>query len=293
MDKSVIVRILRSDNKEFIIDGSEWKLPSDGLDGFGSFNNSIVTVDNAVGDGGMISSDRIDPVDRTIKAKSINRHMNDVLRQEANSFFNAKMTFKVYVTYMGVTRWAEGKIAKYLLPPGNVYRSFDLTVTFLFPNPYLKSYEDFGKDIASITGMIAFPYMCAVSSALNVPVGTTGGIYNFARQVVLDNDGDVETYCRAVFLAKGVVKNPKLIIGDKFVRVLDEMASGDVIEIDFVKNPPTVKKNGVNIIGKCDRKSDFDNMILKKGDTEIQFDADDGTNLLAVSIYYNKLYMVI
>ena len=92
MDKSVIVRILRSDNKDFIIDASEWKLPSDGLDGFGSFNNSIVTVDNAVGDGGMISSDRIDPVDRTIKAKSINRHMNDVLRQEANSFFNAKMT---------------------------------------------------------------------------------------------------------------------------------------------------------------------------------------------------------
>ena len=61
----------------------------------------------------------------------------------------------------------------------------------------------------------------------------------------------------------------------------------DVSElIDFVFN--RVKMNG-----KCDRKSDFDNMILKKGDTEIQFDADDGTNLLAVSIYYNKLYAVI
>lgn len=293
MDKSVTVRILRSDNKEFVMDGTEWRIPSDGLEGFGSFSNSIVTVDNAVGDGGIISSDRVGPKDRTIKAKSVNRHMNDVLRMEANSFFNVKMTFKVYVTYMGITRWAEGEIAKYDLTTGNVYKSLNLMVTFLFPNPYLKSYEDFGKDIASITGMIAFPYMCAVQSAQNVPTGITGGIYNFARQVVLDNDGDVETYCRAVFLAKGIVKNPELIIGDKFVRVLDEMDSGDVIEIDFVKNPPTVKKNGVNIIGKCDRKSDFNNMILQKGDTEIQFDADDGTNLLAVSIYYNKLYQTI
>lgn len=293
MDNKVSIRIVRSDNREFLIDGTDWKIPSDGLTGFGSFDNSVTTVDNAVGDGGIISSDRIAPKDRTISAKSVNRHLNDVLRREANSFFNAKMTFKVYLTYMGITRWGEGTIYRYDLPTGNVHKPLTLTVTFLFPNPYLKSFEDFGKDIASITGMIAFPYLCATSPLQGVPLGTTGGAYNFARQVVLDNDGDVETYCRAVFLAKGVVKNPKLIIGDKFVRVLDDMASGDVIEIDFVKDPPTVKKNGRNIIGKCDRKSDFDNMILKKGDTEIQFDADDGTNLLAVSIYYNKLYAVI
>ena len=34
-------------------------------------------------------------------------------------------------------------------------------------------------------------------------------------------------------------------------------------------------------------------MFLSIGDTAIQFGADDGTNLLAVSIYYNKLYAVI
>lgn len=291
MDSVVKIRIIRSDNKEFNIDGTDWKIPSDGLEGFGSFENDITTVDNAVGDGGIVTSDRIAPKDRTIVAKSVNRHLNDVLRHEANSFFNTKMNYKVYLTYMGLTRWAEGKIYKYNLPTGNIYRSLTLTVTFLFSNPYLKSYEDFGKDIASITGMIAFPYLCSVTQ--DTPNGITGGVYNFARQVILENDGDVETYCRAVFVAKGVVTNPKLIIGNSYVRVIDVMEEGDTIEIDFVKNPPTVKKNGINIIGKCDRTSSFDTMVIGIGDTEIQFDADDGTNLLQVSIYYNKLYATI
>lgn len=289
MDKEVKVRIVRSDNKEFNINGSDWKLLE--IDGFGEFENDINVVDKAVGDGGIITSSRIGTKDRTIVAKSINKHLNDVLRREADSFFNPKLTYKVYLTYMGITRWAEGSLYKYHLPNGNIHRTMTLSVTFLFPNPYLKSFEDFGKDIASITPMIGFPYICNISPGM--PEGITGGIYNFARQVVLENDGAVETYCRAVFVAKGNVTNPALIIGDNYVKVLDTMQEGDVIEMDFTNSPPTVKKNGKNIIGKCDRKSSFDAMILNKGDTTIQFDADNGTNLLQVSIYYNKLYAII
>lgn len=288
MDNKVRVRFLREDDKEFHIDGSDWKLLE--LDGFGTFENDINTVDKAIGDGGIITSDRIAAKDRTIVAKSLNRHLNDVLRREVGSFFNAKMLYKVYVTYMGITRWGEGKIYKYSLPTGNVHQALELTVTFLFPNPYLKSYEDFGRDIASISPMIGFPYLCNVSPGY--VYGVTGGVYNFAKQVILENDGDVETYCRAVFVAKGAVTNPALIIGNDFVRVLDVMEANDVIEMDFTKDPPTVKKNGVNCIGKCDRKSSFDAMSLRIGDTAIQYDADDGTNLLQVSIYYNKLYAV-
>ena len=35
MDKTVSVRIVRDDNKEFLIDGTDWRIPSDGLEGFG------------------------------------------------------------------------------------------------------------------------------------------------------------------------------------------------------------------------------------------------------------------
>lgn len=286
MDTKVTVKFIREDQKEFTIDGSDWKIPSDGLEGFGTFENDISTVDNAVGDGGIITSSRIAQKDRTIMAKSRNPYLNDVLRRSAISFFNSKFTYKIFVTYMGITRWCEGKIYKFDLPNGNVHRTMDMTITFLCPDPYLKSYEDFGKNIASVVGMIAFPYLCRQDQ------GITGGRFNFAKKVVLENDGDVETYCKAVFTAKGNVKNPKLIINDAFVRIIDEMTEQDVIIIDFTGNPPSVEKNGVNFIGHCDRKSSFDEMILKVGDTEISFDADDGSNLLDVSIYYNKLYGV-
>lgn len=285
MGARVSLKFIRSDKKEFVIDGTDWKIPSDsGLSGIGMFENDITVVDNATGDGGLITSDRIAQKDRTITAISVNPNLNEVLRREVVSFFNSKFTYKVYVTYMGLTRWFEGKIYKFNLPNGNIYRRMTLSVTFLCPNPFLKSYEDFGKNIASVVPMAGFPYLCRKG------IGVTAGRFNFAKMVVLENDGDVETYCKAVFKAKGAVKNPKLSIKSSYVRVIDTMKEGDVIIMDFTKSPPTIEKNGFNYIGHCDRASAFDEMILHVGDTEISFDADDGSNQLEVSIYYNKLY---
>lgn len=291
MDKKVKIRIVRSDNKEFNIDGSDWRIPSDGLDGFGKYENDITTVDNAVGDGGIVVSDRIAPKDRTIVAKSRNPVLNDILRRAALSFFNAKLEYKIYVTYMGVTRWCEGKIYKFDLPSGNVNRTMTMTVTFLCPNPFLKSYDNFGKNIASVMGMCAFPYLCSVTAG--TPKGITGGRFNFAKKVELQNDGDVDTFCKAVFTANGEVVNPELVINGNYVRVIDTMQENDVIVIDFTKSPPTVQKNGENYIGHCDRTSAFDDMAIIVGDSEISFDAETGSNLLDVSIYYNKLYEAI
>lgn len=296
MDTKVLIKIVRSDSKEFLInDGpyAEWKIPSKGLDGWGSFTNDISVVDNAVGDGGIVTSDRIGSCDRTFEAISRYKNLNDVLRRSVNSFFNAKYTYKVFLTYMGVTRWAEGKIEKYELSTWNVHKDMKLTVTFLFPNPYLRSDEDFGENIASVSGGIGFPFQCTRNKYHMVPVGVTGGYYNFAKEVVLENDGDVETFCKAVIVAKGEVTNPKLIIGDAFVRLIDVLNAGDTVVMDFDANPPTIRKNGVNVIGKCDRTSNFDAMVLGIGDTVIGYDADNGTNLLSVSIYYNKLYCAI
>ena len=242
---------MRSDGKEFNIDGTDWRIPSNGLEGFGTYENDITTVDNAVGDGGIIVSDRIRPKDRTIVAKSQNPALNDILRKAALSFFNSKFTYSIYLTYMGVTRWCEGKIYKFDLPSGNVNRTMTMTITFLCPNPFLKSYDNFGKNIASVMGMCAFPYLCSITDG--TPKGITGGRFNFAQVIILENDGDVETFCQAVFTAKGPVVNPKLTVNGNYVRVIDTMQLGDVIIIDFTKNPPTLQKNGANYIGHGDR----------------------------------------
>lgn len=283
----VLVELVRSDGRKFTLNDNHWKIPSNGLEGFGSFNNDISIVDNAVGDGGVITSHRVSQKDRTITAKSDNVHLAEILRDEATSFFNPKMTYKVYLTYMGRTRWAEGRIEKFHLSTGNIHQPMTLTVTFLFADPYLKSKEDFGKDIASISPLAGFPYLCTAAQ------GAPTGMFNFASEVNLSNDGDVEAYCKVVITANGEVVNPKIIINGHYVRVLDTLRIGDVIVMDFAANPPTVRKNGVNHIGRCDRTSEFDQMGLVIGESKLQYDADNGSNMLSVSVYYNKLYAAI
>ena len=291
MDKKVVIRFIRSDEREFLIDGTDWRIPSKGLDGFGSYENDITTVDNAVGDGGIVSSSRMDPKDRTVKCVSRNPILNEILRKSAISFFNPKLDFKMYITYMGITRWCEGKIYKFNISSGNIYRQMSMSITLLSPDPYLKSYDNFGKNIASIVGMSGFHYLCSKTDG--TLKGITGGKFNFAKKVLLDNDGDVDTYCKAVISANGEVTNPKITINDNYVRIIDTMQENDIIIIDFTQNPPTVKKNGINYIGHCDKTSAFDDMALVIGSSEISFDADNGSNLMAVSIYYNKLYSAI
>ena len=291
MDKKVSVRILRDDNKEFLIDGTDWSIPSGGLEGFGMFENNITTADYAAGDGGFITSKRLGVKDRSITAKSRIVHLNDILRRTATSFFKPGSTYKVYVTYMGETRWCEGVIHAFSLPAENVNRKMTMMVTFLSPDPYLKSYDDFGKNIAEVVGMCGFPYLCSITPG--TVKGTAAGRRFFAQKVLLENDGDVDAYCKVVFRASGDVTNPKLTVNDHYVRVLDRMKAGDVIIMDFTKKPPTITKNGVNCVGKCDRTSDFDKMNLIVGNSEVSFLADYGTNVLEVSIYYNKQYAVI
>ena len=42
IDRTVLIKIIRSDKKEFVIDGTDWAIPSkNGLDGFGTFENDI------------------------------------------------------------------------------------------------------------------------------------------------------------------------------------------------------------------------------------------------------------
>lgn len=289
MDKLVSIKIVRDDNKSFVIgNNEEWRFTKKkGMDGFGSFTSKINYIDNATTDGGMITSTRMSDADRTIQFAYIKPALNDIARRRVTAFFNSKSTYRVYVTYLGRTRWAEGKIKKCVVGTETTPdKLLKVSVTFLFPNPYWKSYDNFGKDIAEVQPMIGFPFMVR-------PNQLTGGKYNFAKMVILGNDGDVETFCRAVFEANGNVLNPQLIINGEYVRLIDELVKGDVIEMDFTATPPTVKKNGVNFIGHCDRTSAFDAMVLGIGDTKVQFDADNGSDLLVVNIYYNKLYTTV
>lgn len=283
--QDVKVRIVREDGQEFILDNTLWMIPSDGLDGWDYVTNTISYEEKAFGDGGILSSERVGIQDRTIKAYMNNKNLLSIIRDSCISFFGVKHTFKVYLTYQGRTRWCEGNLYKFSLPNKNIYRKLELQFTIRCMQPYLLSVDEFGEDIASVIPKFGFPFISRVGK------GFIFSHYKFADEVELSNTGDVETYPKIVLLAKGEVKNPIVFKDDKFIKIIDTLQKDDVIIIDLTSTPATVKKNGVNIIGKTSRDSSFYDLKFDIGTNTIKFDADEGTNLLGVTIYYNQRYV--
>lgn len=289
MESNVLLKFVKPNGATFSIGSNEdWRFTKkNGLSGFGKADGTVSFTENVNADGGFINNIRFGKKDRTVKCTYLYADNNYTARKQFLGFFTPHTTFKVYLTYMGVTKWAEGELYKL---QGSEDTQEDrlqtFQMTFMFANPFWKSVDDFGRDIAEVKPMAGFPYI----SRLNV--GAPTGIFNFSREVILTNDGQIAVNPRIILRANGTVLNPEVHIGDGFVRILDTLEQGDEIELNFTATPPTVKKNGVNALGRCDRTSNFIDMVLKVGDTIASFDAENGSDNVAVTIYYNKLFTI-
>ena len=271
----------RSDGKQFAIDGSTFDIVS--LKGIGAPKVEIFTEKRAVGDGDIITARRA--ASRTIDIEASNRaqYLNTEMRKLAGAFFNVRYTFDVTVQYMGVERTAQGCAIKAIdMPTDNIHRKLRLKLTMLCPEAYLLGDGLRGQNINSVHNGFGFPFVSLVG------IGFNFAVYDFASNIVIENDGDAPTYVRAVFKANGDVINPKLTKDGAYIRVLKTLVSGDVLEIDTEKN--TVILNGKNVVNLVDKLSDFTAMELAVGDNTIGFGADSGDNLLDVNVYYSKRY---
>ena len=290
MKNETSVKFAKPDGTSFIIQQTgEWRFLKNGFLGFGKADGRLSYVDNVMGDGGEIKNVRLTRVDRTIKTAYVMPYNNDNARRALTKFFTPRLAYKIYVSYMGITRWAEGVLYKMQLSETlDDELLLNATMTFAFANPLWKSVDDFGEDIASVTEKWAFPWLCAINT-----IGNPVGIYNFDKKVNLFNDGDVLTFPQVIIYAKGYVENPSVIINGNFVKVNDILYEGDEIVMNLGDLPPTVTKNGNNFLGHCDKQSQFNLMYLDVGDNVLSFDADNGSDNLAVTVYYNKMYTVI
>ncbi len=288
MINEVIIKFYKPDNTSFTIrQNGDWRFLKNGLSGFGLADGDLTYVDNVMGDGGEIKNVRLTRIDRTVSAVYMLRDLNATARRDFTKFFTPRLTYKVYLTYMGVTRWAEGTLYKLQMSENlDDERLLTATMTFAFANPLWKSVDDFGKDIAAVTEKWGFPWLC---TSAGVPVG----VYNFDRAVNLFNDGDVVAYPKVIIQAKGYVENPMFFVNTARVKINDIMAENDEIEMDLGALPPTIRKNGINYFGHADKSSEFTKMYLNLGDNVVSFDADNGSDNLAVTVFYNKMYTVI
>lgn len=280
------IKIERDDKEVFILDGSRygealWGITE--IDGTDTIANDIYMAAPAVGDGAEITGERIADRNIDIAASVKNRERNILERRRALAFFNPKHTFTLYITKGEITRWIQARIERFQCGEQPKDRHVSMKAAFLCANPYFYSVDNYGRDIAEVKGFFGFPYLSSVNA------GFKTGVYNFEKKVEIENTGDVETYIKIVIRAEGTVENPKIMQNDAFIRLVDKLQSGDIVEIDMVGN--TIRKNGENCIGKVDRRSSFSGMALYPGDNTISFAADNGDTNMKVFLYYNLRYM--
>lgn len=276
------VKFERSDNKTFTMgEGSQWGVYS--INGLDAAEYTLFTENRGVGDGDVITGERVSSRTLEFKAKNRNTTMNAMQRAEALQFFNPKYSYKIYIEYMDGSHWIEGRLSGLSCPVQNVHGLLRLSVSFFCVDPYLKSLDDFGKDIASQEARWGFPYMDSPD------LGTLVSVYNFGNNVELEYDGDVAAPFTVTITADGDVVNPKIIKDDYFIRIIDTMTSADtfVINLDTL----TVTKNGENAMAKVDRASDFTEIKMQPGMNTISYSADTGENLMHVRLSYYKNYL--
>lgn len=283
------IKIVRTDTLDELNIGEEssWRLKKNGLSGFGSFEKNIDVSENAMISGGYITGEHVSTCDRTISMAYMYPQNNMAERKRIMSLLSGDK-LKFYISYGDRHVWSQCKVMRYEFNLNDdETRRMDLMATFIFTNPFWQSVDDFGKNIAEIKPMIAFPFMCAIDHS---PVGFTGGVFAFSQVVKVFNGGDIKTALKAVLMARDEVINPSIVINEHVTKLNDNLKKGDEVIMDFVKVPPTITKNGKNIIGKTDRKSELTDMQLNVGENTIKYDADNGSDNLDVSIYYNEQY---
>ena len=289
----MLIRFVNENGEQFNVGKDyNWRLLKKGLENFSAFESNVTVAQDYGRNGGSLVGIRLNDKTRTVKICNVDWKNSDTARMELQKYFIYGQKYKIYVTIGETTRWADGVLYRMAIPePTDEDYKLNATMSFKFGDPFLKSEDNFGKNIASLTPMFAFPWLSRMDKQ-NV-YGTAVGIYNFEREVHLYNDGSYEAYPTIKITFKGIVTNPEIRINDGFIRVLGTFNSDDEIVIDCSVSPMTVKNNGENILGKCDRESEFDNMNLQIGDNTLSFIAYSGSDDMNVFVYYYKPYTMI
>lgn len=282
----MFLTFIRDDLKRFTLGGrysdtASWGITK--ISGISDIEYEISTEKNAVGDGETVTSVRLPKRNIDITAKIKNGINNGIERSKVISFFTSNHDFTLYIERDGEVRWIECILQKVKCTDRVLKAPLQLELALICPDPFFNSKDNYGKNIASVKPGFGFPYISPIGDGFNV------GVYNFAKKVEIENNGDVETYFTIRIEAFGDVTNPKIMKDDAYIRLIDTLVSGDSIDIDLVEN--TIRKNGVNCIGKVDRTSSFSDMVMDVGDNTISFTADDGDTNMRVLIYYNLRYL--
>lgn len=273
--------------------------------GLESSELDISTSDNALIDGASVDGKKIKPRPIHIEASFKSNKNNPENRANVIKFFNPKYTGKALITNMGVSRNIEYELEGWTFASvRNMDNKLKILVDLLCPDPYMLNVDNYGKNMANISALFAFPWRMLstrmTSGKLDYPDkargmllgGMTMGYRTLYKEVVLANDGDVPTGVQIQFVAtRGPVTNPKITNTGtgQYMRVNVAMQQGDILLIDTNDRHQVITLNGVNYYQHIDRKSEP--FKLAVGDNYLEYDADENYTNLDVNLFYTPKYL--
>lgn len=273
--------------------------------GLESSELDISTSDNALVDGASVDGKKIKPRPIHIEASFRSNKNNPENRAKVIKFFNPKYTGKALITNMGVSRNIEYELEGWTFASvRNMDNKLKILVDLLCPDPYMLNVDNYGKNMANISALFAFPWRMLstrmTSGKLDYPDKARGmllggmamGYRTLYREVVLANDGDVPTGVQIQFVAtRGPVTNPKITNTGtgQYMRVNVAMQQGDILLIDTNDRHQVITLNGVNYYQHIDRKSEP--FKLAVGDNYLEYDADENYTNLDVNLFYTPKYL--
>lgn len=272
--------------------------------GLESSELELSTSDNALVDGASVDGKKIKPRPIHIEASFRSNKNNPENRAHVIQFFNPKYTGRALITNMGVSRNIEYELEGWTFgTTQNMDNKLRILVDLICPDPYMLNVDNFGKNMANISPLFAFPWRVLpvrATDKLNYPPkarglmlgGMTMGYRTLHKEVVLSNDGDVPTGVQTQFIAtRGSVTNPKITNTGtgQFMRVKVVMQQGDVLLIDTNDRHQVITLNGVNCYQRIDRQSEP--FQLAVGDNYLEYDADGNYTNLDVNLFYTPKYL--
>lgn len=272
--------------------------------GLESSELELSTSDNALVDGASVDGKKIKPRPIHIEASFRSNKNNPENRARVIQFFNPKYTGRALITNMGVSRNIEYELEGWTFGTAqNMDNKLRILVDLICPDPYMLNVDNFGKNMANISPLFAFPWRVLATRAtgkLDYPPkarglmlgGMTMGYRTLHKEVVLSNDGDVPTGVQIQFIAtRGSVTNPKITNTGtgQFMRVKVVMQQGDILLIDTNDRHQVITLNGVNCYQRIDRQSEP--FQLAVGDNYLEYDADGNYTNLDVNLFYTPKYL--
>lgn len=257
----------------------------EGLEGFGITALSVETKAYAGLPGGHPVSRRFGERYLAIHAEvnAASPEEEHAIRRRIIRLMNPLSEIEMRIRIHGVSRLITviphdtPKLAK-----DTLFSPLQVSLTFIAPDPFYRDAEELSFSFRQTVPLMAFPLNFMEET------GMTTGYLRSTDTTEVYNPGDAACGMTAVLTADGgMVENPVLACGDRYIRLLTVLQDGDTAEIDTRPRRKNVLLNGERHF-VFDRTSDF--FLLEPGENKITVSADSGGEFLSVSLYCTPLY---